>query len=220
MDVVADAENIKKLLKISYAKASSLSLLVHRVGKTLLIDEFDIHGLLLKAEDQEWQRWMRTFLVETVLASKRALNRRNTTKSAIQERNLVSKFLYHSIENDRPAPCDDGDPNEQAFAGSDPPLPVVVCSPPTVRGGESSSSVQQYLPEPPREEHILPDPDTTSHDFARNLLWVFEDLRMLIGSDMPIFGDKDHPSVSLRLHNSKKPINILTGLDYWLDNLM
>ena len=43
---------------------------------------------------------------------------------------------------------------------------------------------------------------------------------MLIGSDMPIFGDEDHPCVSLRLHNSQKPINILTGLDYWLDNLM
>ena len=37
---------------------------------------------------------------------------------------------------------------------------------------------------------------------------------------MPIFGDADHPSVSLRLHSAKKPINILTGLDYWLDNLM
>ncbi len=30
-------------------------------------------------------------------------------------------------------------------------------------------------------------------------------------SDMPIFGDADHPSVSLRLHNMQRPINILTG---------
>ena len=37
---------------------------------------------------------------------------------------------------------------------------------------------------------------------------------------MPIFGDEDHPCVSLKLVNVKKPINILTGLDYWLDNLM
>jgi hypothetical protein len=43
---------------------------------------------------------------------------------------------------------------------------------------------------------------------------------MLIGSDMPIFGDAEHPCISLRLHNSNKPINILTGMDYWLDNLM
>ena len=30
----------------------------------------------------------------------------------------------------------------------------------------------------------------------------------------------EHPCISLRLHNNKKPINILTGMDYWLDNLM
>ena len=55
---------------------------------------------------------------------------------------------------------------------------------------------------------------------ARTLLWNIEDIRMLIGSDMPIFGDKDHPSISLRLHDMQKSINVLTGLDYWLDNLM
>ncbi len=43
---------------------------------------------------------------------------------------------------------------------------------------------------------------------------------MYAGSDMPIFGDDDHPCISLRLHSGKRPINILTGLDYWLDNLM
>ena len=54
----------------------------------------------------------------------------------------------------------------------------------------------------------------------RTLLWNFKDLKCLIGSDLPIFGDEDHPCVSLKLVNVKKPINILTGLDYWLDNLM
>ena len=43
---------------------------------------------------------------------------------------------------------------------------------------------------------------------------------MLIGSNMPIFGDSEHPCVSLRLRDMNKPINILTGMDYWLDNLM
>lgn len=43
---------------------------------------------------------------------------------------------------------------------------------------------------------------------------------MLIGSDLPIFGDKDRPCVSLRLRDAREPINVLTGIDYWLDNLM
>ena len=54
----------------------------------------------------------------------------------------------------------------------------------------------------------------------RNVLWTFEDIHMLVSSNMPIFGDAYHPAVSLRLRDMTKPINVLTGLDYWLDNLM
>lgn len=37
---------------------------------------------------------------------------------------------------------------------------------------------------------------------------------------MPIFGGGTHPCISLRLRDMTKPINVLTGIDYWLDNLM
>ena len=50
-------------------------------------------------------------------------------------------------------------------------------------------SAANQLPEPRVEDHRLPEPGPSSHDFARNLIWTFEDLRMLVGSDMPIFGD-------------------------------
>lgn len=74
------------------------------------------------------------------------------------------------------------------------------------------------LPEPKKEEN-LPDPQN-EHVFSRNVLWTFEDISMLVGSDMQIFGNFKRPCVSLRLRDMKKPINILTGIDYWLDNLM
>ena len=35
--------------------------------------------------------------------------------------------------------------------------------------------------------------------FARQFLWQFEDIRMLIGTDLPIFGGGAYPAVSLRL---------------------
>ncbi len=74
----------------------------------------------------------------------------------------------------------------------------------------------------------------------RNILWTFEDMRMLIGNNMPIFGGGKQPCVSLKLRYSisflvfrsfllkgdpvfsdmRKPINVLTGMDYWLDQLM
>ncbi|MBN3287831.1 EDRF1 factor, partial [Polyodon spathula] len=43
---------------------------------------------------------------------------------------------------------------------------------------------------------------------------------MLVGTNMPIFGGGRYPAVSLRLRDYNKPINVLTGIDYWLDNLM
>ncbi|CAF1273310.1 unnamed protein product [Rotaria sordida] len=38
-------------------------------------------------------------------------------------------------------------------------------------------------------------------------------MKTLIGSDLPIFGDEQHPAVSLRLRAMNKPINVLTGPD-------
>jgi hypothetical protein len=39
----------------------------------------------------------------------------------------------------------------------------------------------------------------TSSPFQRTVNWTFENMKMLIGSDLPIFGDEKHPAVSLRL---------------------
>ncbi|XP_059087903.1 erythroid differentiation-related factor 1-like [Tigriopus californicus] len=221
VDVVADAENIKKLLKIPYSNAP-VSLVLHRVGNSILIDEFDIHGFLLRTSESEW-KWLKKFFYDTVLTSvgekSRALVRRNIRSKALQEQNLVSKFLYRSLQ--------DGDTRQSN-------LKAITFDPSILNVSQTESedrsagplgpttpcqNALRLLPEP-TIDGLLPDPRSSGHDFARNLVWNFEDIRMLIGSDLPIFGDADHPSVSLRLHNSKKPINILTGLDYWLDNLM
>ncbi|CAF3726436.1 unnamed protein product [Rotaria sp. Silwood1] len=43
---------------------------------------------------------------------------------------------------------------------------------------------------------------------------------MLIGSDLSIFGDEQHPAVSLRLREMNTPINALTDINCWLNDLM
>ena len=65
MDVVSDGENIKKILKIPYSNAP-VSMVVHRVGKTLLIDDFDISKFILRRSATEWE-WIRKFFHEIVL---------------------------------------------------------------------------------------------------------------------------------------------------------
>lgn len=44
----------------------------------------------------------------------------------------------------------------------------------------------------------LPDAES-EHMFARNVVWTFNNIQMLLGTDMPIFGGGTHPCVSLRL---------------------
>lgn len=103
VDVVCEALVIKKLLKIPYSK-SAVSIMVHRVGNTLLLDEFDIHTHLLRAAENEWS-WLKKFYLEHIFASlhskgNKAQQDRHSSRHSrdyLQQQNLISKFLYHSL---------------------------------------------------------------------------------------------------------------------------
>lgn len=198
VDVVSDAENIKNLLKIPYHKGA-VSMMVHRVENTLLLDDFDIYKHILRTAETEWE-WLKRFFFDNF---KNNINQeelydstvyfKNRSRKALQQKSLVSKFLYHSLA--------EGGSNEKLEWNSN--LPFVE---------------SPILAEPSPEE--VPDPDSHVHQYNRNVIWTFEDIRMLIGTDMPIFGQGVHPCISLRLRDMSKPISVLTGIDYWLDNLM
>lgn len=202
VDVVSDAENIKKLLKIPYSK-SQVSMLIHRIGNTILVDEFDIHRYLLRTAEKEWE-WLRKFYLEHVLKSlhlkEKGFPRKNKSRYHLQHKSMFSKFLYYSI-----ADVEDDDGSENSYFPPETPV--------------SLSPKIQSLPDRTHEEEDECQ-YSGNHKFLRNVLWNFEDITMLIGTDMPIFGGGTHPCVSLRLRDKNKPISILTGLDYWLDNLM
>ncbi|KAL9697588.1 hypothetical protein quinque_001029 [Culex quinquefasciatus] len=209
VDVVSDAENIKRLLKLPYSRKSVISMIVHRVENTLLIDEFDVAKYLLRQEETEWH-WLRSFIYDNILnslsESEKKLFIHPKSREALAAKYLTSKFLYYSLKAEDEqggsdyGPLEDDDDDECRMFK---PLPLAG----------------PVLPEPDEEEHS-PDPHQNKHVFNRNVVWTFEDIRMLIGTDMPIFGGANRPCISLRLRDESKPINVLTGIDYWLDNLM
>ncbi|KAM7356540.1 erythroid differentiation-related factor 1 [Cochliomyia hominivorax] len=201
VDVVADAENIKKLLKLPYTSQGAISMIAHKVGNTILLDEFDIQKYLLRKADDDW-KWLRTFILEQILAYGDGGHNfclKDKSREAIQTKNLLSKFLYYSLKQSAGTEVSD---DQQESSQKHSTLPIK----------------NPVLPEPKIEENV-PDPNS-SHVFQRNVVWTFEDIRMLIGTDMPIFGGPNRPCISLRLRDMTKPINVLTGIDYWLDNLM
>ncbi|XP_041116798.1 erythroid differentiation-related factor 1-like isoform X2 [Polyodon spathula] len=206
VDVVSDSENIKKLLKIPYSK-SHVSMAVHRVGRTLLLDELDIQELFMRSSQTGDWNWLKEFYQRLV---DQKWQRKKKSKEQWYQRAILSKFLYYSINGSgaaEPVPAASGEPTQREDEGPErgemgPSWPAPL---------ESSTSVSEDTSAPKQG---------LKNDFVRNILWTFEDIHMLVGTNMPIFGGGRYPAVSLRLRDNNKPINVLTGIDYWLDNLM
>ncbi|XP_078420982.1 erythroid differentiation-related factor 1 isoform X2 [Cetorhinus maximus] len=206
VDVVSDSENIKKLLKIPYSK-SHVSMGVHRVGRTLLLDELDIQELFVTSSQTGDWNWLKE-LYQRLVDPK--WQRKKKSKEQFYQKAILSKFLYYSINGD---------------CGAE-PVPTPIAQPADTQPQENPVAVEESSwPAPLRTPASVPEDGNPQeqglkNDFVRNILWTFEDIHMLVGSNMPIFGGGKYPAVSLRLRDSNKPINILTGIDYWLDNLM
>uniref|UniRef100_A0A8C2KR65 Erythroid differentiation regulatory factor 1 n=1 Tax=Cyprinus carpio TaxID=7962 RepID=A0A8C2KR65_CYPCA len=192
VDVVSDSENIKKLLKIPYSK-SHVSMAVHRVGSTLLLDELDIQELFMRSSQTGDWTWLKEFYQRLI---DQKWQRKKKSKEHWNEKAILSKFLYYSINSDGTAVPVPSDTEQAAEEG---------CG--TAAEGSSWPATFNSSTD-------------LRNDFVRNILWTFEDIHMLVGSNMPIFGGGRYPAVSLRLRDNNKPINVLTGIDYWLDNLM
>uniref|UniRef100_A0A8C1I753 Erythroid differentiation regulatory factor 1 n=1 Tax=Cyprinus carpio TaxID=7962 RepID=A0A8C1I753_CYPCA len=221
VDVVSDSENIKKLLKIPYSK-SHVSMAVHRVGSTLLLDELDIQELFMRSSQTGDWTWLKEFYQRLI---DQKWQRKKKSKEHWNEKAILSKFLYYSINSDGtavPVPSDTEQAAEEgcgtAAEGSSWPATFNSSTVDTYALGHVSSvPKEQNLPTLFNEGENSQD---LRNDFVRNILWTFEDIHMLVGSNMPIFGGGRYPAVSLRLRDNNKPINVLTGIDYWLDNLM
>lgn len=160
VDVVSDAENIKKLLKIPYCKGH-ISMMVHRVENTLLLDDFDIYKHLLRTAETEWE-WFRKFFYENINSEVAEENRKlyikNRRRKALEQKSLISKFLYHSIAEDNL--------EEKIEANAE---------------NASSLPVQgPLLPEPSPSAEV-PDQNSFDHTYSRNVIWTFEDIEMLLG---------------------------------------
>uniref|UniRef100_A0A4W4H3Y6 Erythroid differentiation regulatory factor 1 n=1 Tax=Electrophorus electricus TaxID=8005 RepID=A0A4W4H3Y6_ELEEL len=236
VDVVSDSENIKKLLKIPYSK-SHVSMAVHRVGRTLLLDELDVQELFMRSSQTGDWTWLKEFYQRLV---DQKWQRKKKSKEHWYEKAILSKFLYYSINGDgaaEPVPSGThGCPGAEGHCGA------AHCAPswPATYSSSSSDSNQPTVPKErvgttyalghvtsvPKEQNLptlfneRENSQGLKNDFVRNILWTFEDIHMLVGSNMPIFGGGRYPAVSLRLRDNNKPINVLTGIDYWLDNLM
>ncbi|EMP42194.1 Erythroid differentiation-related factor 1, partial [Chelonia mydas] len=91
VDVVSDSENIKKLLKIPYSK-SHVSMAVHRIGRTLLLDELDIQELFMRSSQTGDWTWLKEFYQRLI---DQKWQRKKKSKEHWYQKAILSKFLYY-----------------------------------------------------------------------------------------------------------------------------
>lgn len=185
VDVVSDAENIKKLLKIPYHKGH-ISMMVHRIENTLLIDDFDIYKHLLKTAETEWE-WLKKFFFENINRATYEEDKhmfiQSRRREALKEKNLVSKFLYHSLVT-----------TDSAEASSSTNL---------IQTTRTHPLQGPALPEPAPQTKV-PDAPTGNHDFNRNVVWTFEDIEMLIGGFLHL----KYKTIILNIYEAYQVVNI------------
>lgn len=154
---------------------------MHRIGNTLLIDDFDINCFLLQQETNQWN-WLKSFICEHILSRLNDNKQPTSRNDANESRRLLSTFLSYSLSNNQ--------------------TDSIETISNTLREIESNHQPRDgpLLPEPSEEN--VPDPKHTKHTYNRNVIWTFEDIRMLIGTDMAIFGGTTRPCISLRLRGA------------------
>lgn len=251
VDFLGPAENIKRLFKLPYSQ-SRVSLAVHRVGSTLVVDgELNENDLPAGFED----------LPQDTLQLAQSED--------VTQRLLYEKFIYESTVNSQlPAPASEEPDQEQDkpahrakpkkhskkskkarrakqkaqqetdAAGVPDRLPIsseadfAWVAAPEARGEPVPPSPPATAPGDSRSPFIPTESNSftsaarhapaygDSQTFQRILKWKFNDLKMILGSQVLLFSNQEHPAVSLKLHDMDKELSLCTVLDYYLDNVI
>ncbi|GFS03137.1 erythroid differentiation-related factor 1-like [Elysia marginata] len=194
VDVISSSKSIKALLKMPFSSSPHISIMVHRLGKTLLLEEFDVFKHIIRKQAEEWS-WLRNYFYDVIAKEEKEKQSPKFLDGGPANRESILNDMYMNLIRHSFAASENGE----------------ACT--AVATPETSGPLKSFEQSPAQD----------LKGFHHQTLWKFQDISMLIDSDLPIFGggSSRRPCISLRLRDSRKPpISILTGLDYWLDNLM
>ncbi|EJD76683.1 hypothetical protein LOAG_16442 [Loa loa] len=217
IDVVAEAETLKKLIATPFSK-QPLNLIVHKIGKTLLLDNCAylknytyMNSTVGISPVAEFLNSKSQCLVG-IAGAKTGTGSTTGDIIADMHRKMITESLYtRSL-----APLD------YMASTAEPDIPVQTNK---NNGSESSKMVNENggLLDP-LEDYLytkirVDDGEVELDAYGR--LWNFYDLNMLVDVNLPIFGCKSNPCVTLHPKDLKqRPINFLTGVDLYLDQSM
>ncbi|VDK83568.1 unnamed protein product [Onchocerca ochengi] len=217
IDVIAEAETLKKLIATPFSK-QPLNLIVHKIGKTLLLDNCAYLKNSTYMNPNVGVSPVAEFLNSKsqgligIAGAKTGAGSTTGDIIADMHRKMITESLYTrslasldyraaTAESDVPMQTNKNQENE--------PLKIVK------ENGGLVDPLEDYL-----YTKISIDDGKAELD-AYGRLWNFYDLNMLVDVNLPIFGCKSNPCVTLHPKDLKqRPINFLTGVDLYLDQSM
>uniref|UniRef100_K3WDG7 Uncharacterized protein n=1 Tax=Globisporangium ultimum (strain ATCC 200006 / CBS 805.95 / DAOM BR144) TaxID=431595 RepID=K3WDG7_GLOUD len=259
VDFMGPAENIKRLFKLPYSQAR-VSLAVHRVGNTLVVDgELDDSDLPAGFED---------FPLETMKLQPAQSNEHSTQQSLLYE-----KFIYESavqgrltahestvsdeaVEGDGSLSFQQQLQSTKSKSSNRKKNSKKAKKKSSIAGAQANSIVTQAAGETDNfDAHLeagfppsglitawldLTGDLSSSDSFETTYYWhtkqkmaqekrgVFHILQhpiwahdvFILGSQVLLFSNKEHPTVSLKLHDMDQDLSLITVLDYYLDNVI
>lgn len=230
IDVIAPTDILKQIFKIPYSKAR-LSLAVHRVGQTLVLNsgpEVEEGEKLVRRHNSPSKCTEQSLFVNFAMHSTRVeacdcppthqprsepqpcspvLPGEETPHYVERSDNIASKEGFSQDSKYPPVKQDDffwGSKKRNRNKGRDPVKKAAHV------GEKARSSMQES------ERHSR----VGNNGFLRVLFWQFHNFRMLLGSDLLLFSNEKYAAVSLHLWDVTRQVTPLTWLDAWLDNVM
>nr|CAH8848063.1 unnamed protein product [Trichobilharzia regenti] len=236
IDVISGIKTFKSFIRSFFKNNTRSSTIIHRVGGTWLLDEFDIDSFLLTGgECREWL-WLREFLKKEDYR----LCLDSLSRSVLISHDLESKFLYHTVfqlpelglrkmRTSQPKSLPSSGENDYITnevtqdvvlnnfgLSSDVDEYSYILDSASTDGVAKATSANQSNKSQSFRSSWVTNPDMYLHTAE----WQLKDLSFLVGSDMPIFGTPKHPCISLKLSPLHESINVLTGVDVWLENII
>ncbi|CAH8526615.1 unnamed protein product [Heterobilharzia americana] len=219
IDVISGIKTFKSFIRSFFKNNSRTSTIIHRIGGTWLLDEFDIDSFLLTGgECREWL-WLREFLKKEDYR----LCSESLSRSVLISHDLESKFLYHTVFQSPELglrklrisqPKSLPPPSDHNHSANEVTQEVVRTSIGLSSEVDGYSYIIDYIPSDGVTKTANADQNNESQPFRSS--WVTNpDI-----SDMPIFGTPKHPCISLKLSPLHESINVLTGIDVWLENII
>lgn len=243
IDVVAPADILKQIFKIPYSK-SRLSIAVHRIGQTLVLNtgpDIEEGEKLVRRQSNQSKGADRSIFLNFAMHSVRAEacdcppshnvpskdqssstslpgaseSRKDSFVSSSYPKQSGKPQLYDGNQKEGVTRCAEFSEGDQdSFYWFDKQNKKANRHAAMKKTSQVGEKPRFSMQEPEKYKRVGND------GFLRVLFWQFHNFRMLLGSDLLIFSNDKYVAVSLHLWDITRQVTPLTWLEAWLDNVM